>query len=106
MIGGGSGRSGRASTQLMRSVISRDSARTRQCVNSRDSAEVAQTGGDDITRGHDAADLGLALGSGTDGLLEDHLGHCVARAVTEGGDGSAEKSGRHPLRSPGSAGPT
>ncbi|HEY0938126.1 MAG TPA: metal-sensitive transcriptional regulator [Trebonia sp.] len=25
------------------------------------------------------------------GLLEDHLAHCVAEAVAEGGDGAAEK---------------
>jgi CsoR family transcriptional regulator, copper-sensing transcriptional repressor len=25
------------------------------------------------------------------GLLEDHLGHCVAQAVAEGGDGANEK---------------
>ena len=25
------------------------------------------------------------------GLLEDHLAHCVAQAVAEGGDGAAEK---------------
>ena len=25
------------------------------------------------------------------GLLEDHLGHCVAGAIAEGGDGAAEK---------------
>ncbi|MBV9380127.1 MAG: metal-sensing transcriptional repressor [Streptosporangiaceae bacterium] len=25
------------------------------------------------------------------GLLEEHLSHCVAQAVAEGGDGAAEK---------------
>jgi CsoR family transcriptional regulator, copper-sensing transcriptional repressor len=32
-----------------------------------------------------------ALQSVALGLLEDHLGHCVAQAATEGGDVAAEK---------------
>jgi DNA-binding FrmR family transcriptional regulator len=32
-----------------------------------------------------------ALESVALGLLEDHLGHCVARAIAEGGSGAAEK---------------
>lgn len=32
-----------------------------------------------------------ALESVALGLLEEHLGHCVAQAVAEGGDSSAEK---------------
>jgi len=32
-----------------------------------------------------------ALQSVAIGLLEEHLSHCVAQAVTEGGDGAAEK---------------
>ena len=32
-----------------------------------------------------------ALQSVAIGLLEDHLGHCVAEAVAEGGDTAAEK---------------
>jgi CsoR family transcriptional regulator, copper-sensing transcriptional repressor len=32
-----------------------------------------------------------ALESVALGLLEDHLGHCVAQAISEGGDGAAEK---------------
>ena len=32
-----------------------------------------------------------ALESVALGLLEDHLGHCVAKAVAEGGERSAEK---------------
>jgi len=32
-----------------------------------------------------------ALESVALGLLEDHLGHCVAQAVAEGGDASSEK---------------
>ena len=32
-----------------------------------------------------------ALESVALGLLEDHLGHCVAQAITEGGGGAAEK---------------
>jgi DNA-binding FrmR family transcriptional regulator len=32
-----------------------------------------------------------ALESVALGLLEDHLGHCVAQAIAEGGDGAAEK---------------
>ncbi len=32
-----------------------------------------------------------ALQSVAVGLLEDHLGHCVAEAVAEGGDTAAEK---------------
>jgi DNA-binding FrmR family transcriptional regulator len=32
-----------------------------------------------------------ALQSVALGLLEEHLSHCVARAVAEGGDGAAEK---------------
>jgi DNA-binding FrmR family transcriptional regulator len=32
-----------------------------------------------------------ALESVALGLLEDHLGHCVAQAVAEGGDSSSEK---------------
>ena len=32
-----------------------------------------------------------ALESVALGLLEDHLGHCVAQAVAEGGDNAAEK---------------
>jgi CsoR family transcriptional regulator, copper-sensing transcriptional repressor len=32
-----------------------------------------------------------ALQSTALGLLEEHLGHCVAQAITEGGDDAAEK---------------
>jgi DNA-binding FrmR family transcriptional regulator len=32
-----------------------------------------------------------ALQSVALGLLEEHLGHCVAQAVAEGGDGAADK---------------
>jgi len=32
-----------------------------------------------------------ALESVALGLLEDHLGHCVAQAITEGGDTAAAK---------------
>jgi CsoR family transcriptional regulator, copper-sensing transcriptional repressor len=32
-----------------------------------------------------------ALESVALGLLEDHLGHCVAQAIAEGGGGAAEK---------------
>src|ERR1700680_664024 len=32
-----------------------------------------------------------ALQSVALGLLEDHLGHCVAQATAEGGDGAAQK---------------
>ena len=39
------------------------------------------------------------------GLLEEHLGHCVAQAMAEGGDSATEKVRKPRRRSPASSGP-